>query len=160
MSILFAIACGGFDWLRGNKDPKAVFMLLYGLCVSAIALNDPTSIFIMGVCFAIGSAPGWSDAYGAIIHDRPMSQDRPLWWCIGPLRTNAYASQAVRALIWAFPCLIASIFIGGAEVGLSIALAHLISLPLAVRIPQDKLHPWKLSEILRGVIVGLLVTLA
>ena len=134
-------------------------MLAYGLCISAIAFEQAqiTEIALMGLCFAIGSAPGWSDSYGAIIHDRPMNQDRPLWWCVGRLQTDPYASQAVRAFIWALPCLLASFFIGGAEVGVSIAIAHFVALLLAVRVKQDKLPPWKLSEILRGVIAGLLV---
>ena len=58
----------------------------------------------MAACFALGSAPGWSDSVGAIIENRRMAQTRPLWWCVGPLRTNEILAHAVRSMLWALPC--------------------------------------------------------
>jgi hypothetical protein len=153
--LALVLACGPLDWLRGNKDPKAVFMLLYGLCIASIALDDLTSIFVMGVAFAIGSAPGWSDSYGAIIEDRPMNQDRLTWWQKGLLEDKVWPAQIARGLLWALPCFVAAFFFGGWEVGLAILISHTIALPLAMKI-KTKYHPWKVSEVLRGLLAGAL----
>ena len=132
-----------------------MFMLAYGFCISAIAFDNPYHIFIMGACFAIGSAPGWSDSYGAIIDDRPMHQMRLTWWQKGPLAYVVWPAQVARGIIWALPCFLVAYFYGGWEVGLAILIAHPIALPLAVKI-KSKYQPWKVSEVLRGLLTGAL----
>ena len=161
MIILQLIASAGLDWLRGNKDPKAVFMLLYGLCVASIALTDLTSILVMGLAFAIGSAPGWSDSYGAIIEDRPMHQNRLTWWQKGLLEDKVWPAQIARGALWALPCFAVSYFFGGWQIGLAILIAHPIALPIACKVAYKYAlpQPWKISEVLRGLITGLLVFL-
>jgi hypothetical protein len=161
ISLALIPLCGVLDWLRGNKDPKAVYQLLYGLCISFIAMGQTYMISPMAVAFAIGSAPGWSDSYGAIIERRRMAQTRDLWWVNRTIRSKKYLAQAVRALIWGAPCLIVSAFIGGWQVGIAIMIAHFVALPIAVELclKYTLPHPWKVSEVLRGLIAGSLAYL-
>jgi len=158
---LLALACGGLDWLRGNKDPKLVFQLLYGLCIASIALTDLTAIFIMGIAFAIGSAPGWSDSYGAIIENRPMNQDRLTWWQKGLLEDKVWPAQIARGFIWALPCFAVSYFFGGWQIGLAILIAHPVALPIACKVAYKYAlpQPWKVSEVLRGLMAGLIAVI-
>ena len=154
--ILLILACGGMDWLRGNKDPKALFQILYGLAISSIVFDDPLHIGVMAIAFAVGSAPGWSDSYGAIIEGRPMNQDRLTWWQKGLLEDKVWPAQIVRGFIWALPCFAVSYFFGGWQIGLAILIAHPVALPIACKVAYKYTlpQPWKISEVLRGLMAG------
>ncbi len=114
MTILLIFLSGLCDRLRGagfDFGLRIIDQLTYGWVIAALIGHplDPLTPAI-AIAFALGSAPGWGDSSGSILHRRELKQEELNSWQIGILRKNKWLSAIARGMIWGLPVALLGFF--------------------------------------------------
>lgn len=138
----------GDSWGPGGALEAAVM----GAVLALLVTSDPRMVWLIGVLWALGAAPGWGNPVGAALNSRPMSNNWE-WWQVGPTRRWVYLALAVRGFIWGAPLLALHAAVPGVD---KITLAVTVSMPLSCYIMShfNVEKRWKKMEYVRGALTA------